>query len=155
MFALPLLVAALATAQPATDYPEGFLAHCTGGQSAWIGLNAEHVPTKLNQVSDGSGTIEILYTGGHFVVHLYGGDFLDSIENGKRGWKLEVLRQAPGDLVLLLQSAGYEYLHAAVYHLQFNGVSGGLLVSTTSYGSPMADSSVASLTCSIGRNDSK
>jgi hypothetical protein len=155
MLALPLFVAALATAQPTTAYPEGLLAHCTGGQTAWMGLNAEYLPTKPSQAAGGSGTIEILYTGGHFVVRLYGHDFIDSIENGARDWKLEVLRQAPGDLVLLLQSAGYTFLHVAVYHLQFKGVTGGLLVTTTSYGGPPDFSSVASLSCSIRRNEGK
>ena len=153
MFALPLLVSALATTQPAA-YPEGFAAHCSGGYE--VGMrNAPGYPMpQPRETADSRATIDIRYAGGQFVVTESGYDFERVIKNGMNGmngWTMEVLQQAPGNLVLLARDSGTTALNVYVYHLQFKGKTGALLVSSALYGGVPGSSSLLGLSCSIGQ----
>ena len=151
MFALPLLVSALATAQPAT-YPEEFAAHCSGGHEVGMTYAVGYPLPHPVEAAQSASIIDIRYIGSHFVVTQSGYDLIEQIEDGSNGWKVEVLQQVPGDLVLLARSSGMTVLNLYVYHLQFKGKTGALMVSSASYGAAPASSSLGALTCSIGRN---
>jgi hypothetical protein len=148
MFALFLLVSVLATAQPAS-YPEGFAAHCSGGHEVGMAYAAGYAPPRPVEAAHSASIIDLRYTDNHFVVTQSGYDLIQQIEDGSNGWKVEVLQQVPGDLVLLARSSGMTVLNLYVYHLQYKGKTGALMVSSASYGSLPASSSLAALTCSI------
>lgn len=150
MFALPLLVSALATIQPA-PYPEGFAAHCKGGSEVHMGYAPGWELPHPVETADNRSTINVRYAGGHFVVTESGYDFEQSIRDGMYGWTMEVLQQAPGNLVLLARSSGTTALNVHVYHLQFKDKAGALLVSSAMYGGGPGASSLQGLACSIGK----
>lgn len=154
MFALPLLVSALVTTQPAA-YPEGFAAHCRGGYEVHMGYAPGWQLPHPVETADSRSTIDILYTGGQFVLTLAGYDFIQQIRDGMNGWTAEVLQQAPGNLVLLTRSSGTTTLNVHVYHLQFKGKTGALLVSSAMYGDGPGASTLQGLACSIGREQQK
>lgn len=151
MSALLLLASALATAQPA-DYPEGFSADCRATHEVGMAYAPGYPPPRPEEATRNAGFIGIRYSGGHFVVTQAGYDLIQQIEDGSNGWKLEVLQKAPGNLVLLARSRKTTVLNLYVYHLQFKGKTGAIMVSSTSYGSPPSSSSLASFSCSIGRH---
>lgn len=151
MFALPLLVSALATIQP-TVYPEGFAAHCRGGSEVHMDYAPGWQLPRPEGPTDSHFAVDIRYGGGQFVVTESGDDFEQSIRNGMDGWTIEVLQQAPGNLVLLTRSSGNTALNVHVYHLQFEGTTGALLASSAMYGGVPGSSTLQGLACSIERD---
>lgn len=152
MFALPLLVSALATTQPAT-YPEGFAAHCRGGREVGMTYAPGYPPPHPEEATNSRITIDIRYAGGQFVVTESGDDFEQAIRDGMDGWTIEVLQQVPGNLVLLTRSSGTTALNVHVYHLQFEGNAGALLASSAMYGGVPGSSSLLGLACSVGQGE--
>lgn len=150
MFALPLLVSALATTQ-SVAYVEGFTAHCRGGQEVGMTYAPGYPLPHPEETKASRATIDIRYTGGEFVVTESGDDFEQAIRDGMDGWTIKVLQQAPGNLVLLTRSSGTTALNVHVYQLQFEGKAGALLASSAMYGGVPGSSSLLGLACSIGR----
>jgi hypothetical protein len=129
MVALPMLAALLAM-NATTIYPDGFKASCTGGEEGSVYFNADHPAPKL-QASAASGSIDISRENGKFVVSARGPDLQLRISDGNE-WKLQVLKQAPGDLVLSL-SMSTMGVSISIYRLRFKGTTGLLSVSSTYY----------------------
>lgn len=154
MFALPLLVSALATTQPAA-FPEGFAAHCRGGYEVGMGYAPGYPMPHPRETADSRPTIDIRYAGGQFAVTESGYDFEQVTRDHMNGWTMEVLQQAPGNLVLLARASGTTALNVHVYHLQFRGKTGALLVSSALYGGTPGSSSLLGLACSIGQGGSQ
>ncbi len=154
MSALLLLASALATAQPAA-YPEGFAADCRGSHEVGMSYAIGYPPPHPVEAARNASFVGIRYSGGHFVVTQAGYDLIQQFEDGSDGWKLEVLQQTPGNLVLLARSPKNTVLNLYVYHLQFKGKTGAMIVSSASYGAPPSSSSLASFSCSIGGNSGK
>jgi len=148
-----LLASALATAQPAA-FPEGFTADCRGSHEVGMSYANGYPPPHPVEARQSHSFIGIHYSGGHFVVTQSGYDLIQQIADGGNGWKLEVLQQRPGDLVLLARSSGMTVLNLYVYHLQFKGKTGAMMVSSASYGAPPALASLTSLGCTISGNSS-
>lgn len=151
MFALPLLFAALAAKQPAA-YPKGFRAHCRGGHEVDMGYAPGWPIPHPRETADSKSTLDIRYADRQFVVIESGYDFEQVIRDGVDGWTMEVLQKTPGNLVLLARASGTTALNLHVYHLQFKGNKGALLVSSARYGGTPTpgSSSLLGLACSIG-----
>lgn len=116
MLALSLLVSALATTQPVA-YPEGFAAHCRGGHEVSMGYAPGWLPHPV-ATADSRATIDIRYAGGQFEVTESGYAFEQVIRDRANGWTMQVLHQAPGNLVLLARAAGTTALNVHVYRFR-------------------------------------
>ncbi|MGH8216915.1 MAG: hypothetical protein ACREPZ_14645 [Rhodanobacteraceae bacterium] len=149
MFTLPIIIAALALG--GTTYPEGFVAHCSHGQEASVPVTPDQQP-HLRQQNDSAYRVDIRRQDGQFVVWSLGLDYQVGAANGKE-WKLSVLKQKPGDLVLSVETSTYG-ASISVYHLRFEGAKGMLTITKTSYyGYGSDSSSLTSMTCNIDGAD--
>jgi hypothetical protein len=148
MFILPMIIAILSVSG-STPYPEAFSAHCSHGEE----VRADAAPGRSHQLqkqkNGTSYSVDIRREGGRFVVWSLGPDYQIGMANGGE-WKLGVLRQQPGDLVMSLQTST-RGAYIAIYHLRYKGTSGVLTVARTNfYGSGPDDaSSLAVMTCTI------
>lgn len=149
MFMLPMIVAAVATG--GTAYPEGFVAHCSHGQEASVLVNPGLQPD-LRQQNDRAYRVDIRRQDGQFIVWSLGPDYQVGAANGKE-WKLAVLKQKPGDLVLSVETSTHG-ASLSVYHLRYKGAHGTLAITRTSYDGDGSDvSSLTAMTCTIGGAD--
>lgn len=167
---LPIIVALAASSTSA--YPEGFTAQCTNQKEAYVWLDSRDLlhptirrPTPPRPVASSDpiaipgyvppqgGTVTISYRRHQFSVELRGPD-LDVVQTNGREFDLKELRASPGDLVLSVQTSSWG-ASITVYHLRYKGHEGALSVAETAYDHGNDRTSLAVMTCKIGKPSSQ
>jgi hypothetical protein len=69
--------------------------------------------------------------GGQYIVETSGADLIVSAQEGP-DWRILVLKEQPGDLVISLSTSRYG-ASTAIYHLRYENHIGAMTVSTVSY----------------------
>ena len=151
MFTLPIILAAVGMS--GTAYAEGFVAHCSHPQDTLVFVAPKGEP-RLRQTNGGAYRVDIRRQDGRFIVWSLGLDYQVGAANGKE-WKLSVLKQKPGDLVLSVETST-QGVSLSVYHLRYKGVRGMLTITQTSYSGYASDSSsLTAMTCTIGATNGR
>jgi hypothetical protein len=129
-----LMLLAGLTGSPLMGLPEGFRAQCKSDSYAEVHLLA--APGKDSRLltgfdPDGNTTIDLRKMGGQYMVETSGADSSDSAQEGP-DWKIVVLKEQPGNLVISLSTSRFG-ASTAIYHLRYQNHIGAMTVSTVSY----------------------
>jgi hypothetical protein len=129
-----LMMLASLTTPPLMELPEGFKAQCNSVSEAYVYLLA--APTKDGRLlqailPDRSGKIDLLKIGGQFTVDTSGADLSVRAQNGP-DWKVVVLKEQPGNLVLSVSTSTIG-ASTTIYHLHYQNHIGAMTVSRVSY----------------------
>jgi hypothetical protein len=129
-----LMMLAGLTAPPLMALPEGFKAQCKSASEAQANLLA--APTKDSRLlqavrPDDSVKIDLLKIGDQFTIETSGTDLIVSAKNG-RDWKVDVLKEQLGDLVISVSTSTIG-ASTTIYHLRYRNHVGAMTVSRVSY----------------------
>lgn len=145
---LVLALIAAAGLSQSVSYPDGFKAHCSPveGTFVYVSPRTAPIPPPSGPTSGETDLMEIVHQGGRFLVHTGGPDWDVFAADGGR-WRLAVLKQKKGELVISLTDADRSI---NVYHLRYEGSNGSLTILQTSFrGDSIDNSSLATMTCKI------